>query len=1176
MRSSGNLVLVAVALAAAVLLPAARSWWADDGSKLSIPASSREARELAAALFEEERFIDAERVGLELLKRRDSEPADHLRVALANFGRWAYGAFLAEDEGARDRAVTTARRECEEALKGDASLAAASYVRGVIARSYALELGPKDALADLRRAVELVPGDVGARFHLAMALEEVDARDDAVPLFTEIEALGKEFAGGYYRTTVYRLSRILLRGKDDAARQRGKVLLELYKTLPEPPSNEAETRAQLLGDLGRLRAPKGVSTTTARMEAAIRPAIVSWAPPKLALPFNSPRAFALADLDGDFHEDLVAVGASGLLLSHQCRARTFVVRQHFDGDLLGVVASELEHCGCASVLAWSESALRLFTPDANGVFTEESALLPEGGALAGLTAITPVDFDHDGNLDLLLAAGGHFRLWRSRGVPRKDDINDVPGEKLGPIGFDDVSEKSLPAGLEGQFALTEDFDNDHDVDLLFGGTGKPTRLLSNLRRGRFEVIESGRSGLPDALAGAPELQDFDHDGVVDVLLRGTAPRLLRGRGDLTFAATAVPPRFERASAGEATLADADLDGELEWLDAPLVVPAATPLTAPLATDVDLDSALDQVGLMEQGVAIAFGSLTRAPRRTLLVLRGRKDNHFATGALVEVRAGGRYQRRYVRRATQLFGLFGDDPPIIRITWTDGVLQHPLQDWKYENFAPLAADDAEMIAAIYTRMPNGLLETHFDLSKDVRCVVRQKKGPPGSCPFLYAWNGTTYEFITDALGATPLGLPIDEEHFVEPDHDELLRVTARQLQPIDGELRFQLTEELRETTYLDRAELWVVDAAADVEIHPEERFCFPPFPPTRIHAMRRIEPLVQVIDQAGRDWTAALAAPDDVPAIPFTPLSETYRGIATPHELTLTLPEGARTAARVRLLMTGWLQWGDASVNLAAAKSGSVEFIPPILSVPDGAGGWQAVGPPVGFPAGKTKTMVLDVGQWLRRDDPRIKLMSTIELYWDVIRVALDGQVPMGAEAADPAEDAVGVGGDAPFTVTKLEPAKAELWARGFSKPLPRRREQAERYDWNQLEPIARFDQHVGMLTRYGDVLPLLGEVDDRFVLLSSGDAVDLRFDARALPPLAAGMERTYLLFLDGWAKDADLNTTFGQTVEPLPFHAMSGYPYGAAEHFPDDAIHASWQREWNTRPGVRLLPNLASR
>ena len=92
-----------------------------------------------------------------------------------------------------------------------------------------------------------------------------------------------------------------------------------------------------------------------------------------------------------------------------------------------------------------------------------------------------------------------------------------------------------------------------------------------------------------------------------------------------------------------------------------------------------------------------------------------------------------------------------------------------------------------------------------------------------------------------------------------------------------------------------------------------------------------------------------------------------------------------------------------------------------------------------------------------------------------------------------------------------------------------------------------------------------------MLLSSGDAVDLRFDASGLAPPAPGRARTCLLFLDGWAKDGDANTVTSQTVEPLPFHAMSGYPYAASEQFPDDEEHRAWRREWNTRPGRRLLP-----
>ena len=63
-------------------------------------------------------------------------------------------------------------------------------------------------------------------------------------------------------------------------------------------------------------------------------------------------------------------------------------------------------------------------------------------------------------------------------------------------------------------------------------------------------------------------------------------------------------------------------------------------------------------------------------------------------------------------------------------------------------------------------------------------------------------------------------------------------------------------------------------------------------------------------------------------------------------------------------------------------------------------------------------------------------------------------------------------------------------------------------------------------------------------------------------------------MDGWAKDADANTAFSQTVLPLPFHAMSRYPYPAREHYPDDAAHREYLREYLTRPALKLTRPLS--
>jgi hypothetical protein len=96
------------------------------------------------------------------------------------------------------------------------------------------------------------------------------------------------------------------------------------------------------------------------------------------------------------------------------------------------------------------------------------------------------------------------------------------------------------------------------------------------------------------------------------------------------------------------------------------------------------------------------------------------------------------------------------------------------------------------------------------------------------------------------------------------------------------------------------------------------------------------------------------------------------------------------------------------------------------------------------------------------------------------------------------------------------------------------------------------------------------VDDRMVVMGSGDEVRLLFDAKSLPPLAPGWRRDFLLLVDGWAKDGDANTAFSQTVEPLPFHGMSQYPYPEGESFPDDGLHRLYREHYNTRPALRLL------
>ena len=119
-------------------------------------------------------------------------------------------------------------------------------------------------------------------------------------------------------------------------------------------------------------------------------------------------------------------------------------------------------------------------------------------------------------------------------------------------------------------------------------------------------------------------------------------------------------------------------------------------------------------------------------------------------------------------------------------------------------------------------------------------------------------------------------------------------------------------------------------------------------------------------------------------------------------------------------------------------------------------------------------------------------------------------------------------------------------------------------------------HVGAYTHFGNVLPLLKDRDDMFVITRSGDEIAASFDLRDLPVLPKGWVRDYLVYVDGFGKDMDPNSAAPDFVGPLPFHGMSSFPYPDDEHYPDSAAYREYQRTWNTRIVERSIPDLETR
>ena len=96
--------------------------------------------------------------------------------------------------------------------------------------------------------------------------------------------------------------------------------------------------------------------------------------------------------------------------------------------------------------------------------------------------------------------------------------------------------------------------------------------------------------------------------------------------------------------------------------------------------------------------------------------------------------------------------------------------------------------------------------------------------GSCPWVFADDGTGMQFVTDFLWRSPLGLRINAQDTAGVTQTEdWVKIRGDQLAPRDGVYDVRITAELWETHFVDHVSLMVVDHPDDVEVFVDERFC-----------------------------------------------------------------------------------------------------------------------------------------------------------------------------------------------------------------------------------------------------------------------------------------------------------------------------------------------------------------
>ena len=1086
-----------------------------------------------------------------------------------------------------------AKRAAEKALAQDPRAPQPHYILGLIAR---IDNRFDDAIKEFQSVLAVDNEDVATNVNIGQIYVQEKKNQEAAAAFRKALA-----AEPYNETALYNLGIVLTR---TGAKEEGQRVLQKFKQFSQSGAGtrigtnylEGGHYAEAIVSTGaeaelvdrKIPEVKFIDVTETLLPRLARisgPAFRGATPSNPATNDLNAREqpIVLFDYDGDGDLDIFDAAVPPRLLRNDGGKFTDVTAGS------GLSASESQYCFAAVagdydndgrtdlfVAYGAENKFVLYHNDGNGHFsdrTKQAGITAPPRAGAPYVSAAFADVDHDGDLDIVVTGPSNI-LFRNNGNGTFADITQAAG----------VNAYDSPA--TGAAVVPTDFDNRRDVDLFVLNRQHSPMLFRNMRDGTFRnvaketgldngegfwcvaagdvnkdgftdffmssgvraafAMSDGRgrfklSSAPAAAKGALAAQflDYDNDGLLDLLAVTTRGlRIWRNVGNefVDVSARALPALFRNVSV-------------VSGLREPSVGKAAI-----ASGDVDNDGDLDVIlRVPDGGLCILRNEGGNRNRSIKVDLHGHISNRSAVEAKIEMRAGSLYQKLETYAASPapapadlIFGLGQrDKPDAVRVLWPAGIVQA----------------ETEFPAASRAGATAGFISLN----------VTELDRKPSSCPYLYAWNGDRFEFISDFMGGGEMGYLEQPGHYNKPDPVEYVRIRGDQLKEKAGQYELRVTNELEEALFVDRLQLLVATHPAGTDIYPNEGMSDPP-KPFKLFTTKNARPPLSAVDDQGHDVRDLISRldrrwPDDFK-------TDRIRGYAAKHSLTLKLAEprlarrrlaeeekrfaperGSLSAQpsgisegkrqeRVLLLLTGWTDYAWSSDNVAAVQAGET-MQPPSLQVKDRHGNWRTVIEDIGVPVGRPQTVTVDLtGKFLSatRD---VRIVTNMRIYWDQILVDTSS-------------------GNSPIQLSRLDPVRAELHWRGFSAETSPDGHEPYGYDYRNVAFTSPWKVMTGRYTREGDVRELLLNSDDMFVISRPGDEISISFDAASLPPLPQGWTRTFLLYADGFSKEMDINSASPDQLAPLPFHGMSRYPYRWPEHYPLDAKHFKYFEEYNTR------------
>jgi Tfp pilus assembly protein PilF len=830
---------------------------------------------------------------------------------------------------------------------------------------------------------------------------------------------------------------------------------------------------------------------------------------------TAPRgAFGLMDINRRGWNDLLVAGPQGVQLwwnsNGVFRAKGAPLAVPAAVGASDVLIGDLQNDRYEDAVVVSTNGLTVLRFATNGVFNDATAFSGLRNAAAAGVSAALADLDFSGKLGLLLiTADGHLRSFTNLGSGSFRERKFPDG---GPTGLSRI--------------VVDDWNNDDLPDVILPRPGAVPLVFGNVRTTGL-VATNVPADWPAAAAVA--VGDFNND------LRNDVALLAEKSIEVFFGGLREPLRLPAKGHHLRQLKACDYDND-GWLDLVawgddgvrvwrnrgnagfhevtaqlgLQVLAGQKVLQVAAADLDNDGDLDLVVGTPDRLRTFRNDGGNANTLLKLRLQGNRSNASALGVKVELSAGGWHGLRTVQSLPVEIGIGKRDRlDSVSIRWFDA-----------------RQDDVEVVVN----------------PREVRTVFEFIL-PTGSCPYLYVWNGQSNRFITDVLGAAPIGLPVAPGRLIEGDPDEQVGIGDDQEVPArQGRVDIRLTEELREVLYLDHARLLVADHPAGTEVHSTGRLVpGRPFPAKQLLEVSGRVPLRAAATLGGLDVTAALQQGDHDRVSPPQLLGTHYRGLAETHGVILNFGPLDSVAHPV-LALTGWLRFGGGMANIAASHRGDLPFPFPVLEA-ETADGWKPVRVNLGAPAGKTKSYVVDLTGALPAGTRRLRLTAAFEIHWD--RIALFSHAK-------------------PATVMALAPARSDLHWRGYSAfaDLPSSEPLTPVYD--RVTSKANWTiTPSGWVTRYGSVDELIQSRDNGLAMIAGGDELALEFEVGGLKPHSGEIVRDYFLEVSGWDKDSDYHVVRGDQIQPLPWHGMDDQQYGVASRpsFPSDALHERFNTRW---------------